>query len=159
LAALKQERDFSNHLNLNCDAQGTAVFYLEKNSMSIRGIRGATTVSQDTAEAILEGTRELLDLILLENPSLKNEDLASAFFTVTDDLCAVHPAQAARQMGWDLVPLMCAREIPVPKSLRHCIRVLLHWNTSLSQREVKHVYLHAAASLRPDLSNKISSEE
>ena len=127
--------------------------------MSIRGIRGATTVSQDTAEVILDGTRELLKEILLENPSLKKEDLASAFFTVTDDLCAVHPAQAARQMGWDLVPLMCAREIPVPDGIQYCIRVLLHWNTTLSQREVKHVYLHAAARLRPDLGNIESSEE
>jgi chorismate mutase len=127
--------------------------------MSIRGIRGATTVSQDTSEVILDGTRELLEEILLDNPSLKKDDLASVFFTVTDDLCAVYPAKAARQMGWDLVPLMCAREIPVPDSLQHCIRVLLHWNTSLSQREVKHVYLHAAARLRPDLGNIESSEE
>jgi chorismate mutase len=159
LAALKQERDFSNYLNLNCDAQGTAVFLLEENSMSIRGIRGATTVSQDTSEVILDGTRELLKEILLDNPSLKKEDLASAFFTVTDDLCAVYPAKAARQMGWELVPLMCAREISVPDGIQHCIRVLLHWNTSLSQREVKHIYLHAAARLRPDLGNIESPEE
>ena len=127
--------------------------------MSIRGIRGATTVSQDTSEAILDGTRELLEEILLENPSLKKQDLASAFFTVTDDLCAVYPAKAARQMGWQQVPLMCAREIPVPDGIQYCIRVLLHWNTTLSQREVKHVYLHAAARLRPDLGNIESSEE
>ena len=127
--------------------------------MSIRGIRGATTVSQDTSEAILDGTRELLEEILLENPSLKITDLASAFFTVTDDLSAVYPAKAARQMGWHQVPLMCAREIPVPDGIKHCIRVLLHWNTTLSQREVKHVYLHAAARLRPDLGNIKSSEE
>jgi chorismate mutase len=159
LAALKQGRDFSNHLNLNCDAPGTAVFYLEEISMSIRGIRGATTVSQDTAEAILDGTRELLEEILLENPSFKKEDLASVFFTVTDDLCAVYPAKAARQMGWELVPLMCAREIPVPDGIQFCIRVLLLWNTTLSQRQVKHVYLHKAAHLRPDLGNIESSEE
>jgi chorismate mutase len=127
--------------------------------MSIRGIRGATTVSQDTSEVILDGTRELLEEILLENPSLKKEDLASAFFTVTDDLCSVYPAKAAREMGWHQVPLMCAREIPVPEGIQHCIRVLLHWNTTLSQHEVKHVYLHAATRLRPDLGNKESSEE
>lgn len=127
--------------------------------MSIRGIRGATTVSQDTVEAILDGTRELLEVILLENPSLKKEDLASAFFTVTDDLCAVYPAKAARGMGWQHVPLMCAREIPVPDGIQHCIRVLLHWNTRIAQCEVKHIYLHAASRLRPDLSNLESSEE
>ena len=121
--------------------------------MSIRGIRGATTVAQDTSVAILDGTRELLEEILLENPSLKITDLASAFFTVTDDLSAAYPAKAAREMGWHQVPLMCAREIPVPDGIQHCIRVLLHWNTTLSQREVKHVYLHAAARLRPDLGN------
>jgi chorismate mutase len=127
--------------------------------MSIRGIRGATTVTQDTDVAILDGTRELLEEILLENPSFKKEDLASVFFTVTDDLCAVYPAKAARQMGWELVPLMCAREIPVPDGIQHCIRVLLLWNTTLSQRDVKHVYLHAASRLRPDLGNIESSEE
>ena len=99
--------------------------------MSIRGIRGATTISQDTTEAILDGTRELLGKILYENPSLKKEDLASAFFTVTDDLNAIYPAKAARQMGWELVPLMCAREIPVPDGIQFCIRVLaaLEYNT------------------------------
>ena len=127
--------------------------------MSIRGIRGATTVTVDSSGAILGATRELLEAVLHANPTLHIEDLASVFFTVTDDLITVHPAKAARQMGWELVPLMCAREIPVPDGIQHCIRVLLHWNTKLSQREVKHVYLNAAASLRPDLSNKISSEE
>jgi chorismate mutase len=127
--------------------------------MSIHGIRGATTVTQDTDVAILDGTRELLEEILIDNPTLKKEDLASVFFTVTDDLCAVYPAKAARQMGWELVPLMCAREIPVPGGVQHCIRVLLLWNTTLSQRDVKHVYLHTAARLRPDLGNIESSEE
>jgi chorismate mutase len=119
--------------------------------MSIRGVRGATVASRDEPEAILSAARELLAALLKANPLMQVEDLASALFTVTGDLTAVHPAKAARQLGWEQVPLMCALEIPVPESLPHCIRVLLHWNTDLPQSAVRHVYLGAAASLRPDL--------
>lgn len=120
--------------------------------MPIRGVRGAATVEVDSPEEILKVAWELLLAILDANPGLRPEDLASAFFTVTDDLQAIYPAQAARQLGWDLVPLMCAREIPVPGSLPRCIRVLIHWNTDLPQKSIQHVYLGAAAVLRPDLS-------
>ena len=119
--------------------------------MAIRGIRGATTVSADEPDLILEATRELLEAILDANTSMKPEDVGSALFTVTDDLASTFPAQAARQMGWGLVPMMCAREIPVPGSLRRVIRVLVHWNTEMSQNEITHVYLRDAVKLRPDL--------
>jgi chorismate mutase len=119
--------------------------------MAIRGIRGATTVSADEPDLILEATRELLEAILGANESMKPEDVGSALFTVTDDLASTFPAQAARQMGWGLVPMMCAREIPVPGSLRRVIRVLVHWNTDMSQNEITHVYLRDAVKLRPDL--------
>jgi chorismate mutase len=119
--------------------------------MAIRGIRGATTVSADEPDLILEATRELLEAILDANASMKPEDVGSALFTVTDDLASTFPAQAARQMGWGLVPMMCAREIPVPGSLRKVIRVLVHWNTDMSQNEITHVYLRDAVKLRPDL--------
>ncbi|RPJ21606.1 MAG: chorismate mutase [Chloroflexi bacterium] len=119
--------------------------------MTIRGIRGATTVSADDPDAILQATREVLEAILDENEGMHPEDVASAIFTVTDDLVSTFPAQAARQMGWGLVPMMCAREIPVPGSLPHVIRVLVHWNTEIPQSEVKHVYLRDAVKLRPDL--------
>ena len=119
--------------------------------MAIRGIRGATTVSADEPDLILEATRELLEAILGANESMKPEDVGSALFTVTDDLASTFPAQAARQMGWGLVPMMCAREIPVPGSLRRVIRVLVHWNTDISQNEITHVYLRDAVKLRPDL--------
>ena len=119
--------------------------------MAIRGIRGATTVSADEPDLILEATRELLEAILDANASMKPEDVGSALFTVTDDLASTFPAQAARQMGWGLVPMMCAREIPVPGSLRKVIRVLVHWNTDMSQNEITHVYLRDAVTLRPDL--------
>lgn len=118
--------------------------------MSGRGVRGATTCAENSAEAILAATRELLEALLAANPGLRPEDLASAIFTVTDDLNAAYPAQAARQLGWGQAPMLCAQEIPVPGGLPRCIRVLLHWNTGLSQAEIRHVYLHEAAELRPD---------
>jgi chorismate mutase len=120
--------------------------------MIVRGIRGATVVSQDEPGQILNATRALLEAILQANPTLNPCDLASAWFTLTDDLCSVHPAKAARELGWVNVPLMCAQEIPVPGSLPRCIRVLLHWNTDLGQDEIHHVYLGEAAVLRPELS-------
>ena len=119
--------------------------------MTIRGIRGATTVEADQPDLILSATRELLEAVLEANPGMCPEEIASAIFTVTDDLISTFPAQAARQMGWSLVPMMCAREIPVPGSLPKTIRVLVHWNTELAQNQVTHVYLRGAVKLRPDL--------
>jgi chorismate mutase len=120
--------------------------------MVLRGIRGATTVDFDQPDRIIAGTRELLETILHFNPDLRTEDIASVIFTTTTDLVSVYPALAARQMGWNLVPMMCAQEMPVPGSLRLCIRVLIHWNTETEQKKIRHIYLHNAASLRPDLS-------
>jgi chorismate mutase len=119
--------------------------------MPTRGIRGATTVSADEPDLILEATRELLEAILDSNEGMYPEDVGSAIFTVTDDLASTFPAQGARQMGWGLVPMLCAREIPVPNSLARVIRVLVHWNTELPQNEIIHVYLRDAVTLRPDL--------
>jgi chorismate mutase len=119
--------------------------------MPTRGIRGATTVNADQPDLILDATRELLESILDANPGMCPEDIGSAFFTVTADLCSTFPAQAARQMGWSLVPMMCAREIPVPGSLPKTIRVLVHWNTDQPQNAITHVYLRDAVRLRPDL--------
>lgn len=116
-----------------------------------RGIRGATTAAANTERAILEATRELLETLMAQN-AVPVEAVASAFFTVTDDLDAAHPARAARQLGWSQVALLCAREIPVPGSLPRCIRVLLHVNTEKSSTELRHVYLHAAAALRPEFA-------
>ena len=119
--------------------------------MAIRGIRGAITVSADEPDLILQATRELLEEILAENPGMKLEDIGSAWFSVTDDLISTFPAQGARQMGWGLVPMLCAREIPVPNSLPRVIRVLVHWNTDVPQNEITHVYMREAVKLRPDL--------
>jgi chorismate mutase len=119
--------------------------------MPIRGIRGAITVTGDQPDLILLATRELLEAILDANEGMQPEDIASALFTVTEDLASTFPAQAARQMGWGLVPMLCAREIPVPDSLPRVIRVLVHWNTETPQSDITHVYLRDAVKLRPDL--------
>jgi len=119
--------------------------------MPIRGIRGATTVPADDPGLILEATRELLEAILDANEGMQPEDVGSAIFTVTEDLKSTFPAQAARQMGWGLVPMLCACEIPVPGSLPRVIRVLVHWNTELPQNGITHIYLNDAVKLRPDL--------
>jgi chorismate mutase len=119
--------------------------------MPVRGVRGATTIIEDTAEAVLLATREMLLAILEANPALQPTDIASAVFTVTEGIRSVYPAQAARALGWEEVPLMCAQEIPVPGSVKNCIRVLISWNTDLAQSEVHHVYLRDAVHLRPDL--------
>ena len=120
--------------------------------MYCRGVRGATTAEENTAEAILAATRELLVLIVEAN-DLRVEDVASAIFTTTPDLTAAFPAKAAREIGWRDVALLDAQEIPVPGSLERCIRVLVHWNTEKRQDEVVHVYIKGASALRPDISS------
>lgn len=120
--------------------------------MPVRGIRGAICVSEDQPDAILEATHTLLEAIIEANPQLLIKDIACGFFTTTEDLSAAYPAQAAREMGWGEVPMICSQEIPVPGGLPRCIRVLLQWNTELPQDEINHIYLGSAAKLRPDLS-------
>jgi chorismate mutase len=113
-----------------------------------RGIRGATTVTENTRAEILSATTEILQLIIRQN-DLKSEDIVSTIFSLTEDLDAEFPALAARALGWTEVPLLCTREIPVPGSLGKCIRVLLHVNTTRSQAEIRHVYIRGAVNLRP----------
>lgn len=120
----------------------------------MRGVRGAITVEENKAEQIRNATQELLQVMLNKN-SLDTEDIVSAIFTVTSDLDADFPASTARKMGWDQVPLLCMNEIPVPGALPRCIRVLLHVNTSRSQREIQHIYLREATKLRKDLLGSI----
>ena len=113
-----------------------------------RGIRGATTVDYNDREEILAATTELLQLLIARN-DLYSDNIASVIFTTTDDLDAEFPAVAARSLGWIETALMCAREIPVPGSLRKCIRVLIHVNTTRSAAEIQHVYIRDAVKLRP----------
>ncbi len=103
-------------------------------------------------EQIIARTQELLEQLVEQN-RLTIEDIASAVFSVTDDLDAEFPAVAARKIGWIYTPLFCTREIPVPGSLGMCIRVLLHVNSEKKQEEMIHLYLHNAHKLRPDLNH------
>ena len=115
--------------------------------MYTRGVRGATTVEVNTAEAILAATREMLSQILDAN-GLKSDDVASAVFTCTPNLPAAFPAAAARQLGWENAALMDSQEMAVPDALPMCVRVLLHVNTPKQQREIVHIYLRGATNLR-----------
>ncbi|MCR6545860.1 chorismate mutase [Dehalobacterium formicoaceticum] len=118
--------------------------------MAVRGIRGAISVENNAQEAISQATRELIGEIMEKN-HLDSKDIASVLFSVTSDLDAQFPARAAREMGWENVPMMCTWEMDVPGSIRGIIRVMIHWNTESAQDEIKHIYLKRAAALRPDL--------
>ena len=118
-------------------------------SKILRGIRGAVTAPANTSEAIMEATTELLRALQDAN-GFALEDVESAIFTLTPDLNAEFPARAARELGWLDVPLLGAVEVDVPNAMPRCIRVLLHVYTALPRAQVKHMYLGAAASLRPD---------
>jgi chorismate mutase len=117
----------------------------------VRGIRGATTVDADEPELILQATRELLEEMLAANEIDDFEVIAAIFFTTTPDLHSTFPAEAARELGMNMVPLICNQEIPVPNRLPRCVRVMMQVNTRKAQGEMKHVYLREARSLRPDL--------
>jgi chorismate mutase len=122
--------------------------------MWVRGIRGATTVKQNDEKEILQATTELLLQIVAENQVIP-EDICSVFVTTTQDLTATFPARAIRQMNsWELVPLMCSLEIPVQPSLPLCIRLMVHINTTKTQKQMNHVYLNEAKALRPDIAAK-----
>jgi len=117
----------------------------------IRGIRGATTISEDTALPILEETEKLVLTMAREN-DIHPEDVASVIVSTTTDISAAFPAKAVRSIPeWTFVPVMCTHEMDVPGSINLCIRVLMHVNTDKSQRDIKHVYLNEAMKLRPDL--------
>ena len=118
--------------------------------MLVRGIRGAIIVNSNTKEEIIEITKELLVALQREN-NFKIEDIVSIFFNATPDLNAAFPAQAARELGWDRVPLFDMQEIEIPGSLQKCIRILIQINCQKSLQEIKHCYLRGAKILRKDL--------
>jgi chorismate mutase len=117
--------------------------------MRLRALRGATTVAENTTDAILDGTEELLRA-LIERNALAREDLVSCIFTTTDDLTAEFPAVAARRIGLSAVPLLGAREMNRPGALERVIRVLVHCYAD-PERPPQHVYLREAIQLRQDL--------
>ena len=118
--------------------------------MPVRGIRGATTVHTNDKESILAATRELL-IALQNNNQFETKDIVSIFFSMTSDLNTAFPARAARELGWNHVPLFGMQEAEVPNSLPKCIRVLIQINCEKSQTEIKHCYLKGAEVLRKDL--------
>ena len=118
--------------------------------MRVRAARGAIVVARDDAETLLAATGRLLQA-LLERNDVDRAELISILFTVTDDLRSGFPAEAARGMGLGLVPLLCAREIPVKGAMPSVVRVLAHFHSERALDEVVHVYLDGAESLRDDL--------
>ncbi|ORU00368.1 Chorismate mutase II [Anaerovibrio sp. JC8] len=120
----------------------------------MRGLRGATTVEENTAEAIWSATQEVVREMLKRN-NVEPEDIGAAIFSATEDITAAFPASGARKLpGFDAVPLFDARQMDVDGAMEKCIRVLLLVDTPLKQREIQHVFLGKAASLRPDLTGK-----
>ncbi len=122
--------------------------------MPVRGIRGATTATANTTEAINEATEELLrELVRLND--LDPSDVACAFFTTTPDLDAEFPAHAARRLGWTQVALLCGPEInvrqPNPRGIAKCIRVLILYNTPRPQEAMRFAYMRGAEAIKADL--------
>lgn len=124
---------------------------MERGPLWLRGVRGATSVEADEPELILAATRELLSEMLDANGIDDFEVIASIFFTTTPDLSSTFPAEAARELGMTMVPLLCNQEIPVPGRVPRCVRVMMQVNTTKSQAEMAHIYLREARALRPDL--------
>ncbi len=112
-----------------------------------RGIRGAIDVDE---RGIAPATTTLLDAIVASN-ECRLEDIAAAIFSLPDDLPNENPAAVARDRGWDRVPLMLVREHPLPIDVPRCLRVLVLWNTTRAQADIRHIYLGKATALRPDL--------
>jgi chorismate mutase len=122
--------------------------------MPVRGLRGATTATENTAEAIVEATGELLAELVRLN-GLDRAEVCFAYFTTTLDLDAEFPALAARRMGWTSVPLLCGNDMvvpgPNPRSVPRCIRILLLYNTDRAQSEMRFAYLRGAQAIKADL--------
>jgi len=120
----------------------------------IRGARGAITVGVNSETEIISATEELVGK-MIELNHIEPDSVASIFISTTEDVNAAFPAKALRQFeGWTYVPVMCMQEIPVPNSLKKCIRIMMHVNTNQLQEEVVHVYLREAVVLRPDLGKE-----
>ena len=141
--------DLASHRLLDGDGESVSITEMDFQVLKLFAENPGRTLSRDQ---ILQATRQLLALMIRRN-GIESADVASALFTVTNDLEAEFPALAARQLGWLEVPLLCGYEVSVCGSLPMCIRVLMHWNTDKTQSQIHHVYLHGAEKLRPDLSS------
>ncbi len=119
--------------------------------MAVRAIRGAVQVDANERAAVIEGTTELVAAVMSRN-ELVPDDVISVLFTATPDLTAEFPALAARKIGFQDVPLLCAAEIAVPGAMPRVVRLLMHVETGRSRSAVQHVYLRGAAALRLDIA-------
>ncbi|MFI1869792.1 chorismate mutase [Streptomyces jumonjinensis] len=118
---------------------------------TMRAIRGATQVAENTREHILRATTELLAEIMNRN-GLTTDDVVSVLFTATPDLNAEFPAFAARKAGFHDVPLLCAAEVDVPGALPRVVRLMMYAGVDRPRADIQHVYLHGAMSLRQDIA-------
>ena len=119
--------------------------------MHVRAVRGATQLETDDREHMLDRVAEMVRTVMEVN-ELAVHDFVSIIFTATSDLRSEFPAYAARQLGFDDVPLICARELEIEGSMPRVVRLMAHVETQLGREEITHVYLHGAAALRRDLS-------
>ncbi len=119
--------------------------------MSVRAVRGATQLEEDVREHLLERVEEMVRDVMAANV-LEVDDFISIIFTATADLVSEFPAYAARQLGFSDVPLLCARELEIERSMPRVVRMMAHVETDLPRADLTHVYLHGAAALRRDLS-------
>jgi chorismate mutase len=124
--------------------------------MPVRGIRGATTAAANTAESIAEATEELLRELVSIN-DLDPAEICFCYFTTTQDLTAEYPAYAARKLGWLDVPLLCGHDmnvqLPNPRGVPMCVRVLLLYNTPRPQSSMRFAYLRGADAIKADLDH------
>lgn len=119
--------------------------------MSVRAVRGATQLTSDTREEMLERVAEMVTEVMRAN-DLDVDDFISVIFTATSDLVAEFPAYAARRLGFGEIPLLCARELEIAGSMPRVVRMMAHVETDRARSELTHVYLHGAAALRSDLT-------
>lgn len=119
--------------------------------MSVRAVRGATQLTADTREEMLERVTEMVTEVMSAN-GLGVDDFISVIFTATSDLIAEFPAYAARRLGFGEIPLLCARELEIEGSMPRVVRMMAHIESRRPRSEITHVYLHGAAALRSDLT-------
>lgn len=114
-------------------------------------LRGATTVTANEAENLRERTLELWDRIRQVN-SFELEDIVSVIFTCTRDIDCDYPGKYVRlERGLTRASLLHFNEMNVVGTLPMCIRIQIQLDLPKDRRTIP-VYLHEAASLRPDLT-------
>jgi chorismate mutase len=119
--------------------------------VAVRAIRGAVQVDANERSAVIEGTTELVSAVMSRN-GLVTDDVISVLFTATPDLTAEFPALAARKIGFQDVPLLCAAELSVPGAMPRVVRLLMHVETTAPRSGIQHVYLRGAVALRQDIA-------